>query len=39
VRARVGVSRKFLIPLLEWADVRGITVREGDARRLVRVAH
>ena len=39
VRARVGVSRKFLIPLLEWADVRGITVREGDARRLGRVAH
>jgi selenocysteine-specific elongation factor len=39
VRARVGVSRKFLIPLLEWADTRGITVREGDARRLVRVAH
>ncbi|HTC24074.1 MAG TPA: selenocysteine-specific translation elongation factor [Gemmatimonadales bacterium] len=39
VRARVGVSRKFLIPLLEWADTRGITVRAGDARRLVRAAH
>jgi selenocysteine-specific elongation factor len=39
VRERVGVSRKFLIPLLEWADSRGITVRSGDARRLVRAAH
>jgi selenocysteine-specific elongation factor len=39
VRDRVGVSRKFLIPLLEWADSRGITVRSGDARRLVQAAH
>jgi selenocysteine-specific elongation factor len=39
VRERVGVSRKFLIPLLEWADSRGITVRSGDARRLARAAH
>ena len=39
VRERVGVSRKFLIPLLEWADTRGITIRAGDARRLVRAAH
>jgi selenocysteine-specific elongation factor len=35
VRDRLGISRKFLIPLLEWADGRGITVREGDARRLI----
>ncbi len=35
VRDRLGISRKFLIPLLEWADGRGITVREGDARRLL----
>jgi len=33
VRARLGISRKFLIPLLEWADARGITIRSGDARR------
>ena len=33
VRDRIGVSRKFLIPLLEWSDARGITVRSGDARR------
>jgi len=34
VRDRLGISRKYLIPLLEWADGRGITIREGDARRL-----
>jgi selenocysteine-specific elongation factor len=34
VRDRLGISRKYLIPLLEWADGRGITVREGDSRRL-----
>jgi selenocysteine-specific elongation factor len=34
VRDRLGLSRKFVIPLLEWADERGITVRDGDARRL-----
>ena len=36
VRDRTGLSRKFLIPLLEWADRRGITRREGEARVLVR---
>jgi selenocysteine-specific elongation factor len=34
VRDRLGISRKYLIPLLEWADGRGITVRVGDGRRL-----
>ncbi len=34
IRGRTGLSRKYLIPLLEWADRRGITRREGDARRL-----
>jgi selenocysteine-specific elongation factor len=34
VRDRLGISRKFLIPLLEWADARGITIRQGDGRRL-----
>jgi selenocysteine-specific elongation factor len=34
VRDRLGISRKYLIPLLEWADGRGITVREGEGRRL-----
>jgi selenocysteine-specific elongation factor len=34
VRERLGISRKYLIPLLEWADGQGITVRQGDHRRL-----
>jgi selenocysteine-specific elongation factor len=34
LRDRLGLSRKFLIPLLEWADARGVTERVGDARRL-----
>jgi selenocysteine-specific elongation factor len=34
VRDRLGISRKYLIPLLEWADGRGITVRVGEAREL-----
>ncbi|HYC31490.1 MAG TPA: selenocysteine-specific translation elongation factor [Gemmatimonadales bacterium] len=34
VRDRLGISRKFLIPLLEWADVKGVTVRVADGRRL-----
>jgi selenocysteine-specific elongation factor len=36
VRDRTGISRKYLIPLLEWADVKGITIRIGDVRRLKR---
>jgi selenocysteine-specific elongation factor len=36
VRDRLGISRKYLIPLLEWADGRGITVREGEGRTLKR---
>ncbi len=35
VRDRSGLSRKFLIPLLEWADRTGITRREGERRRLL----
>ncbi|MGH7508622.1 MAG: selenocysteine-specific translation elongation factor [Gemmatimonadales bacterium] len=34
IRDRLGITRKYLIPLLEWADSRGITVRVGDGRRL-----
>ena len=34
LRATLGLSRKFLIPLLEWSDRRGLTVRSGDTRRL-----
>jgi selenocysteine-specific elongation factor len=35
LRERLGLSRKYLIPLLEWADRERVTVRSGDARRLV----
>jgi selenocysteine-specific elongation factor len=35
VRDQLGLSRKFAIPLLEWADGQGITRRVGDSRRLV----
>jgi selenocysteine-specific elongation factor len=32
VREITGLSRKHLIPLLEWADRAGLTVRAGDGR-------
>jgi selenocysteine-specific elongation factor len=32
LRERLGISRKYLIPLLEYCDRRGFTVRSGDAR-------
>src|SRR5207245_8463664 len=34
LRDRFGLTRKYLIPLLEWADRRGVTRRSGDARVL-----
>jgi len=34
VRDRLGITRKYLIPLLEWADTKGLTVRVGEGRRL-----
>ena len=33
-RDLIGTSRKHAVPLLEWFDVRGITVRSGDYRML-----
>jgi selenocysteine-specific elongation factor len=35
LRERLGLSRKFLIPLLEWSDRSGITRRVADARVLL----
>ncbi len=35
LRERLGLSRKFLIPLLEWSDRTGITRRIGERRVLV----
>ncbi len=37
LRDRFGLTRKYLIPLLEWADRRGVTRRNGDARVLARL--
>ena len=34
LRERLGRSRKWLIPLLEWCDTQGITLRKGDQRVL-----
>jgi selenocysteine-specific elongation factor len=34
-RAALGTSRKFIVPILEFLDARGDTVREGDLRRIV----
>lgn len=39
LRARTGLTRKYLIPVLEWLDARGFTVRQGDHRALGPVAH
>jgi selenocysteine-specific elongation factor len=35
LRERLGLTRKFLIPLLEWSDGQGVTTRVGDVRRLL----
>ncbi|HSE28098.1 MAG TPA: selenocysteine-specific translation elongation factor [Gemmatimonadales bacterium] len=32
LRERTGLSRKYLIPLLEWSDRQGWTLRRGEAR-------
>jgi selenocysteine-specific elongation factor len=34
IRDMLGLTRKYLIPILEWLDAGGYTVRDGDARRL-----
>jgi selenocysteine-specific elongation factor len=33
-RERLGTSRKYALPLLEWFDARGVTRRRGDVRVL-----
>ena len=37
LKERLGLTRKYLIPWLEWADRRGITRRDGDGRSLARL--
>ncbi len=34
LRDELGLSRKFLIPLLEWLDEQGLTVRREDRREI-----
>jgi selenocysteine-specific elongation factor len=36
VRDRLGISRKYAVPLLESMDARRITRRDGDVRALLR---
>jgi selenocysteine-specific elongation factor len=31
-RERTGISRKYIVPYLEWTDAIGLTARRGDAR-------
>ncbi len=33
-RDLLGTSRKYAVPLLEWLDARGVTLRDGDYRTL-----
>jgi selenocysteine-specific elongation factor len=33
-RDLIGTSRKYAVPLLEWFDAAGITIRSGDVRTL-----
>ena len=33
-RDKAGLSRKYAVPFLEWADERGFTTRRGDVRTL-----
>jgi len=34
LRDKTGLTRKYLIPFLEWLDGTGHTIRDGDGRRL-----
>ncbi len=34
LRQHLGITRKYLIPLLEWADFKGVTSWDGKVRRV-----
>jgi selenocysteine-specific elongation factor len=34
LREALGTSRKYAVPLVEWMDANGVTVRRGDLRVL-----
>jgi len=33
-RDATELSRKYVVPILEWADKEGLTIRRGDTRRI-----
>ncbi len=33
-RDLLGTSRKYAVPMLEWLDAHGVTIRDGDYRTL-----
>ncbi len=33
-RDALSITRKHAIPLLEWMDADGVTIRDGDGRRI-----
>ncbi len=33
-RDQTGLSRKYVVPILEWSDREGLTIRRGDVRHL-----
>ncbi len=33
-RDHFGLTRKYAVPLVEWLDGEGVTVRDGDLRRI-----
>jgi selenocysteine-specific elongation factor len=35
-RDAVGTTRKYVVPLMEWFDATGVTIRDGDVRTLRR---
>jgi selenocysteine-specific elongation factor len=39
LRDAFGTSRKYALPLMEYFDGVGVTIRDGDLRRLRKVAH
>jgi selenocysteine-specific elongation factor len=39
LRTALGFTRKHLIPILEWMDAQGMTVRHGDVRRVAHAIH
>lgn len=36
-RDLLGTSRKYAVPLLEWLDAHGVTIRDGDYRTLRKI--